>query len=194
MTDIGPSDAVPRRWPRWKGIILVISLALNFLVIGVVATAAIRHRLGPPPGFTQATIVTFARSLPEPRRQEIMEATRAERLALRPYRAELRRARAEVRNTLVAEPFDLARFKTAHERLLEAEVSARKVAHLLFESTALRMTLDERRAFARWQPLAERPGRRQGNREQDADADGDASAARDKAAVPAAAGGAQEKK
>lgn len=171
MTDSGPSDAVPRRWPRWKGIVLVVSLALNLLVVGVVATAAIRHRLGPPPGFTQATVVTFARSLPEPRRREIWESTRPERMALRPYRAELRRARAEVRRTLVAEPFDPARFRAAHERLLEAEVSARKVAHLLFEATALRMTPDERRAFAQWQPLAERPGRRHSYRDPDTDSD-----------------------
>lgn len=193
MTDTGSSDAVPRRWPRWRGILLVVSLALNLLVVGVVATAAIRHRLGPPPGFTQATVVTFARALPEPRRQEIMDATRAERASLRPYRAELRRARAEVRNTLVAEPFDVARFKAAHERLLEAEVSARKVAHLLFEATALRMTPDERRAFARWQPLAERPWRRRGNREPDSDGDAESATTPGKVA-PVSAGERQEKK
>jgi uncharacterized membrane protein len=194
MTDTGPSDAAPRRWPRWKGILFVVSLALNLLVVGVVATAAIRHRLAPPPGYSQATVVTFARTLPEPRRRELWNATRAERLALRPYRAALRQARAEVRSALVAEPFDVTRFKAAHERLLDAELGARKVAHLLFESVALRMTPDERRAFARWQPLAERPWRRQGFRERDADADGDLPAATEGPAAPVTPGGAQEKK
>jgi uncharacterized membrane protein len=188
MTDTGPSDAAPRRWPRWKGILFGISLALNLLVIGIVATAAIRHRLAPPPGYAHATVVTFTRTLPEPRRREIWEATRTERLALRPYRAELRRARAEVRSTLMAEPLDVTRFKAAHEQLLDAEINARRAAHLLFESVALRMTPGERRAFARWQPLAERPWRRQGARDQDPDGDGDLPAA------PVAPGGAPEKK
>jgi uncharacterized membrane protein len=193
MTDTGPSDAAPRRWPRWKGILFVVSLALNLLVVGVVATAALRHRFAPPLGFAQATVVTFARTLPQPRQRELWDQTRTERLALRPYRAQLRRARAEVRGALVAEPFDVTRYKSAHERLLDAEIGARKVAHVLFEAMALRMTPDERRAFARWQPLVERPWRRHGAGEKGSDADGEPAASTEKPAAPAAPEGAQEK-
>ena len=160
MTDTGPSAAAPRRWPRWKGILLVVSLALNLLVVGIVATAAVRHRLAPPPGTSQATVLSYARTLPDPRRRDLWEATRAERTALRPYRAELRRARDEVRKTLVAEPFDASKFKAAHAHLLEAEDGARRAAHVLFETVAMRLTADERRAFVRWQVIAERPWRR----------------------------------
>jgi Spy/CpxP family protein refolding chaperone len=139
--------------------------------------------------------LTFARTLPDPRRREIWEATRTERLALRPYRAELRRARAEVRGTLVAEPFDGARFKAAHERLLEAEISARKVAHQLFESVALRMTPEERQAFARWQPKAERPPwRRQAGKGHEPDDDGDSQGTAGRPAAPAVSGGDEAKK
>ena len=184
MTQTGPSDATPRRWSRWRGVVLVVSLALNLLVVGVVATAAMRHHFAPPHGIPQATVVTYARALPEPRRHEIWEATRAERHALRPYRAEVKRARAEVRATLVAAPFDAARFKAAHERLLEAEISARKVAHRLFEATALQMTPDERQAFARWQPQAQRPfWRRKRSQGHEYDDDGDHSGVPGKPAV-----------
>ncbi len=193
MTDTGPSDAALRRWPRWKGIMLVVSLALNLLVVGIVATAAVRHHLAPPGFSPPPTVVTFARSLPEPRRREIWEATRSERHALRPHRAELKQARADVRSALVAEPFDAERFKSAHQRLFEAEMGARKVANQLFEATTMRMTPDERRAFARWQPFAERPPwRRRSYQEQDAD--GETGGAAQKPAAAATPTGAPETK
>ena len=159
MSEPRVTEAPTRRWPRWRSVLLVVSLALNLLVIGVVATAAVRYRLAPPPSVAQATVYSFARTLPDERRRTIWDATRAERQALRPYRIELRRARAEVRSALAAEPFDLARYRSAHDRLLEAEVQARRAAHVLLEKVATRLTPDERRAFARWQPLAERPWR-----------------------------------
>lgn len=173
MTDTDPSAATPRRWPRWKGVLLVVSLALNLLVIGIVATAAVRHRLAPPPGVTQATVLSFARTLPDPRRRDLWETTRTERLALRPYRTELRRAREELRKALSAEPFDAATFQAAHAQLLAAEEGARKTAHVLFEKMALGMTPDERRAFVRWQAMAERPWRRHRFRGEGPDADDD---------------------
>lgn len=161
MTDT-PSTATPAaRWPRWKRILLVASLALNLLVIGIVATAAVRHGFAPPAQWAeQATIVSFARGLPEERRRLIWDATRADRQALRPFRAELRRARAEVRAELTAPSFDEARYKAAHERLLDAEVRARRAAHSLFETVARLLTPAERRAFAEWQQRGERPWRR----------------------------------
>lgn len=185
MTDTGPSAAAPRRWPRWKGILLVVSLALNLLVLGIVATAAVRHRLAPPPGASQATVLNFARTLPDPRRRDLWEATRAERTALRPYRGELRRAREDVRKTLTAEPFDADRFKAAHAQLLEAESSARKAAQTLFETVVMRLTPDERRAFVRWQAMAERPWRRHRFKGRDGDSDDD---------LPGGPGEAKEKK
>lgn len=180
MTDTGPSDDGRRRWPRWKGILLVVSLAVNLLIAGLVATAAIRHRFAPPPGLGQATVVAFARTLPEPRRQEIWQAARGERSALRPFRRELRLARDEVRKALLAEPFDAERFKNAHHSLLVAEDSARKAAHALYEAVALRMTAEERRSFVQWQAMAERPWRRhrfKGGSGGSADADDDAGGA-----------------
>lgn len=162
MTDTGLSAAAPRRWPRWKGIVFVVSLALNLLVLGLVATAAIRHRFAPPPPgpAAQANVLGFARTLNPPRRIELWQATKAEREELRPFRLELRQARDAVRQALLTEPFDAARFKEAHARQLQAEDAARKAAHALFETIALKLTPDERRAFVRWQSMWERPWRR----------------------------------
>ena len=167
MTETGPiADGRPeaslRRWPRWKSVLLVASLALNLLVFGMFAAVGVRHGFRPPHGASQATVVNFARTLPGERKREIWASIRSERRALRPYWRELRKARAGVRDALVAEPFDVNRYRAAHDQLLEAEVKVRKAAHSLYELVATKLTPDERRAFAQWQERAERPWRRRG--------------------------------
>lgn len=181
MTDTAPPDAAVRRWPRWKSSLLVASLALNLLVVGVVATVGLRHGFAPPPAAGQTTVLNFARSLPPDRKAMIWNATREERRALRPFWAELRKGRANVRAALTAEPFDPARYKAAHDQLLEAELRVRKAAHSLVELVATRLSPEERRAFAHWQQMTERPWRRRGHRGQK-DADDDIPAETERAA------------
>lgn len=177
MTDAGPSQAPTRRWPRWKSALLIASLALNLVIVGMVATAAIRHGFRAPLAASQATVVKFARTLPSERRREIWAATREQRRALRPFWADLRRARAEVRAALTAEPFDAARYTAANDKLLEAEIAVRRGANGLFESVATRLTPAERRQFATWQERAEHHSRRRREagregRDEDLDEDG----------------------
>lgn len=184
MTDTRPpetgrSHARARGWSRWRNVLLVVSLAINLLILGFVATAGFRHGWRPVHSAAQATILSFARTLPSERRGEIWTSIRSERHALRPYWRELRQARAAVRAALTAEPFDLARYRASHDHLLDAEVKVRKAAHSLYEIVATRLTADERRAFAHWQQSAERPWRGRGQRRSDRhgdDEDGDASA------------------
>lgn len=159
MTDTGPSSAAPR-WQRWKGILLVASLALNLLIFGLVAAAGIKHGWGPPPSVQQATLLRFARTLPPERKKEIWTAIRPELRLVRPHWRELRKARAEVRAALTAEPFDAARYRQAHDRQLEVEVGLRKALHPVFDSLATHLTSEERRQFARWQDKAEMPWRK----------------------------------
>lgn len=165
MTDAGSQQSsapepAARRWPRLMGFALVASLAFNLLVVGVFAAAAWRHRFGPPMHARgQATVLDFTRTLPDERRRMLLEATNAERLTVRPFRAEIRRARADVRATLQAEPFDAERFKGAQDRLLAAETRARNAAQSLIHAVVLKMSPQERSALAQWQRAAERPWR-----------------------------------
>lgn len=160
MTDTGPSRETPTGWPRWKGILLVVSLALNLLVLGLVAAAGIKHGWGPPPGIQQATLLRFARTLPPERKKLIWDEIRPQLRATRPFWRELRKARADVRSALTAEPFDAARYRQAHDRLLDVEVKLRQALHPLFDKVATQLTDSERREFARWQSEAEPPWRR----------------------------------
>lgn len=159
-TGEGPPKVAVQRWPRWKSMLLIASLALNLLIVGMMAAVGIRHGFQPPRGASQATVVSFARTLPAERKREIWDSVRTERRALRPYWRELRQARHAVREALIAEPLDIERYRKAHDNLLDAEVKVRKAAHSLYELVATRLTADERRAFAQWQHMAERPWRR----------------------------------
>ncbi len=161
MTSPGAPDAPVRRWPRWMGLALVASLACNLLVVGTLAAAAWRHhRHGPlPHQRMQATVLDFATTLPPERRRVLREATQNERVAVRPFRAELRQARAAAREALLAQPFDAERFKLAQERLLSSETRARTAAQGLFHAVVLKLSPDERIGFANFQKAAERPWR-----------------------------------
>lgn len=171
MTETGTSGTAPR-WPRWKGILLVVSLAFNLLILGIVAAAGIRHGWGPPPGGAQqATLLRFARSLPAERKKEIWAAIRPELRSVRPHWRELRKARAEVRAALTTDPFDVARFQKAHDHLLDVEVKVRKELHPVFDDVASRLTPQERREFARWQLEAEPKWRRRKDRDHHHDND-----------------------
>lgn len=154
-------DTPVRRWPRWMGIALVASLAINLLVMGALAAAAWRHhRHGPMPQLrAQATVLDFATTLAPARRQALREATLAERTAMRPFRAELRRVRAAARDVLLAQPFDAERYKLAQQQVLAAETRARTAAQGLFHAVVLKLTHDERIGFAQFQRTAERPWR-----------------------------------
>jgi Spy/CpxP family protein refolding chaperone len=135
-----------------------------------------------------ATVLRFARTLPAERKHQIWAAIRSERRALRPYWREIREARAGVREALTAEPFDVNRYRIAHDRLLDAEVKARKAAHSLYENVATLMTAEERRQFADWQATAERQWRARHHRRRPPnpdDDDGDGAAPGDSQVRPA---------
>jgi uncharacterized membrane protein len=159
MTESGPDREAPSRWPRWKSILLVASLALNLLIFGLMTAAGIKHGWGPPPSVQQATLLRFARTLPDERKKEIWATIRPELRAARPLWRELRQARADARSTVTAEPFDLAKYRQAHDRLLDVETRLRKALHPVYEVVATHLTPEERREYAKWQARAERPWR-----------------------------------
>ncbi len=162
MTDVAPTPPTGRRWPRWKSVVLVVSLAINLLIFGAVAAQIVRHKFGPPPYLSSghATLVSFVRTLPKDRRDALWSLTAGQRAELKTAWSDVRRLRIDVRTALAAEPFDRDRYKDLHARLLEAELLARRSAHVLFDRVAMELNAVERSAFAKWQPRAEKPWRR----------------------------------
>ena len=112
-----------RSAPRWMQVALLLSLAGNLVIIGLVAGAVWRFR---PPPHIAGSVVTpnllgYASTLPTQRRKALWDATAEERSHVRPYRREVRAAREETVKALTAEPFDRQQFKAAQARQAETE-------------------------------------------------------------------------
>jgi uncharacterized membrane protein len=161
MTDAANANAVAmRRTPRWMLVGLLVSLALNLIVVGSVAGAV--WRLRTPPPWASAVIpnlLGYASTLPAERRKHVWDQTVEERGHIRPFRREVRAAREETIKALVTEPFDRDRFLAAQARQAEAENRARAAVHDLFVKIADSLTREERHTFPLWREQRRPPAR-----------------------------------
>jgi uncharacterized membrane protein len=160
MTDAGAhTPALGRRRPRWLLWALFASLALNLVVVGLVAGAMWRFRAPPPwAGAVTPNLLGYASTLSPDRRKQLWEATASERHSIRPFRRELRAARQETLKALIAEPFDRERFIAAQERHAQADRKARDAVQTLYLKIAEGLTPEERRQFPRWREHLRPPG------------------------------------
>lgn len=152
MTGPG-SSAAQAGWriPRWSMMLLVASLALNLIIVGLVAGSIWRVRAHQPAmrGVTP-NLLGYAASLPQERRDLIWTATAEQRQHIRPYRRDIRAAREEVMHAVAAEPFDGDAFAAAQGRLADAYNRARAAVQALDLKIAVLLTAEERRAFPAW--------------------------------------------
>lgn len=160
MSDTGTTAVgVGRRMPRWLWALLVVSLALNLLLIGLMVGAAVfRHRWGAPV-LAGASPFGFLRTLPRERREEIRQLGRERLTSMRPMWQQAREARREADRLFTTEPFEAERFVQAHHRMLDLEATARKAGSQLMAETGARLSLEERRQMLQWR---DRHGRRSG--------------------------------
>lgn len=150
-----PGEAPPRarRW-SWQSMLLVASLALNFLVLGAaVGRHAGEWRRGGDDPLAGPTM-RFLNGLPDNRRTALNAHITAVGAAMADTRKLAGSARPDALAALTAEPFDRAMFAAALRRLPEAQRDA--VEPLAALASAL--TPAERRDLAR--RIASGPGRR----------------------------------
>lgn len=155
-----PDAATGRRAPRWMWVVLVISVGLNLLVAGVVASAA--WHFHNRDGF-RGRLSAYLETLP-PQRAEVLRGIR-ERFqpTLRPLRQQIRDTRQEAAQLFAADPLDRQTLVATHKRLMDAEVRIRQVYTQLMTELAESMTADERRAFMEWRAQRRRGLRRSAN-------------------------------
>jgi len=159
MSDIAalPSPG-KQRAPRWMLVLLIASLALNFIVVGSVAGAMWRFRAPPPWSSVTPNLLGYASTLPADRRKALWDETEQERQHIRPFRREVRAAREQTVKALVAEPFDREAYIAAQTHQAGAEDRARQAVQTLYVKIATRLTSEERRAFPRWRQHLRPPG------------------------------------
>jgi uncharacterized membrane protein len=148
MTDM-PNTSNGMMTRSWAKYLLIGSLALNVLVFGAVASMALRgpgawHQEG------QSNIFAFMSQLSPERRDELQRQAREMRGTIRELRETVRAASRERAATMLVDPFDRQRYINAHTRQIEADTKLRTVLRDAVADTAAKMTLEERRAFARW--------------------------------------------
>lgn len=139
-----------RGWP-WMRIVLVISLALNLLIAGVVAGALLRGPLQDPdrrPALADLGFGPFVEALPRGERIAVARDLRREAGAFRENRAELRRQFRRLVELLKAEPYDagaVERLVTSQQtKLMERQSLGREI---LLQRLA-EMAPEERAAYA----------------------------------------------
>lgn len=138
------SDEKPKK-RRWLPILLGVSLALNLVVVGVIAGAALRfhgdERMRHTPGFGPV----LYRALPEEDRKALRSQLRREHREGSKEREEDFGALTEA---LRAVPFDT----TSVQALMDQQAEGRAAAHMALNRAWLdrvsRMTDDERREYA----------------------------------------------
>lgn len=150
MADTDPAKpAASRRTPTWVRALLVVSLALNLMVVGIVGGAILGHRGGPPRAdLGEAAYGPYARALAEADREALRQAMRSELPRLRANREAVRRGFRDLLGALQAEPYAPERVAEILETQ-EARVGdqGRIWRGLLVERLST-MTAEERKSFA----------------------------------------------
>ena len=137
----------PRTWsatPRWAKWLLGVSLALNFIVIGLAAGAAIRfHQHGHSHGGV-ATIGQIMWALPKDSRDRAKDLLRAARPDLKSLRAERRAAKHAVADAIETDPFDPEAVAGAFAALRAKDQTAKTSTHDVMIDILQVLTPEER--------------------------------------------------
>lgn len=169
MSEVAP--APPPRRRRWVMVALILSLAVNALLVGAVMRSLwhARANVALTGGDVGVSLPAFVNSLPAERRADLAKRFGSDAQGgLRPLRVEVRRARAEAIRTFTADPFDKQAFIAAQDRLFEAESRLRRAFQRPLPELGERMTAAERREYLAW-TRHRGWGERRGRRGRDAD-------------------------
>lgn len=141
-------EPVTRRGPRWMRIVLVVSLALNLIVIGMAVATALHFRKHH--GRPMARFDQYIQALPSKRRDTLRELLDQRRATIRPLRRQARAARSKARQAFAAEPFDRDRLFQTYRAASEARIALTKARGDWYAKFAAELSVDERRDYLKW--------------------------------------------
>ncbi len=150
MTDIAAGPVSPkRRTPRWIWVLLMLSLALNLLIIGIVGGSIWAVRRG---GFWDAPLFLerthrFMQGLPADRRTQLREIFAQYRPQLAPAWREVRAARVSIGRLIERGGYTAEEFDAALDDVLQKEARAREAAKPMIAAMLNALEPGERRWF-----------------------------------------------
>ena len=135
---------------RWLGLALLLSLAGNLFLGGIVAARWINR---PEPGVGPAQGPQLAlRGVPREYRKAIEDALAAKRPEITTALEATRQARNKIREALSAEPFNAAVLQTAYATLRESSMIAQQKYNEATVEAAAKLPAEVRKAMARARP------------------------------------------
>ena len=134
-----------RRW------VLIASLAVNFLLIGLVLAGMwrVRHH-GLPGAGNDLSLVGFVHQLPADRQPGIREQLMTERKNLRPLRQQARESWTAANAILSEEPYDKDKLKAALAKSREATARFEEALSSILAETASKLSPEERKSLQAW--------------------------------------------
>ena len=146
MTTETPAKPGMKRWLR---VVLVLSLAVNFVVIGLVGGAALHFgRSGPPPHISDRGGVLIFKALEREDRREIGKSIRK---SYREYAKTVGKEKAQyktIADAIEADPMDVDALRQASAAIDDRMTQRRVIARDAWLEKVSSMTVDERKAYA----------------------------------------------
>ena len=143
------TPAVVRRTPRWMWVLLIVSLALNLMVLGVVFGSlwAVRHggMWDAPVAFDRSQ--RFMQGLPRERRAEMQSVFFSHKPGLVSYWREVRLARLAIGQLIKRGDYSEDELNKAMDELFQKEVAARQAAKPMVAAMLAHLKPDERLHF-----------------------------------------------
>lgn len=146
---INGAGPVARRTPRWMWMLLIVSLALNLMVLGVVCGSMWLVRQG---GLWDAPIALersqrFMQGLPQERRGEIKSIFFGHKPAMVPFWREVRQARLAIGTLIKRGNYTEAELNASMETLFQKEMAARQAAKPMVSDMMAQLKPNERLHF-----------------------------------------------
>ncbi len=140
---------VVRRTPRWMWVLLILSLALNLMILGIVFGSFWAMRNG---GLWDAPIALersqrFMQGLPEERRAEMKSVFFSHKAGMIPYWHDVRMARVAIGQLIKRGDYTEAELNAAMDDLFRKEMAARQAAKPMVSAMMARLRPDERLHF-----------------------------------------------
>jgi len=137
------------RRSRWLWLVLIVSVALNLLVVGAVGGFFFRHERG----FGRLhghSLIAYTQALAWDRRRQIRDALKDDWKVIRALRRNLQQSRQAAGEVLAAGNFNEARYAAALDEVLKNQIELRRAVNRLFVKIGAAMSPAERRDYVSW--------------------------------------------
>ncbi len=139
-TEVPPRNSKLIKW------LLILSLAVNLMLVGVIGGAIwVRHNINPLERMT----ASFLKTLPDEKRNSIADIFKQHKNTIEPQWKEVISTQLKVINLLKQDNFDPKQLDKMLEELLQLQNKLQTTRHQLVVELSKNLTTEERRTFIR---------------------------------------------